>query len=60
MGAVSGIVIEAEELASEERDRLYAKQAGLYPMFGGYQAEAGRTIPVVGLKRKPEPPKPLY
>ena len=49
-------MVEAEELTGEERDRLYAKQAGLYPIFGGYQAKAGRTIPVVALKRKSEPP----
>ena len=52
-------VVEAEELAGEERDRLYAKQAGLYPMFGGYHARAGRTIPVVALKRRSDPPTPL-
>ena len=44
--------VEAEELTGEERDRLYAKQASLYPPFGDYQAKAGRTIPVVALKRK--------
>src|SRR5437867_436046 len=44
--------VEAEELTGDERDRLYAKQAALYPMFGQYQARAARTIPVVALKRK--------
>jgi deazaflavin-dependent oxidoreductase (nitroreductase family) len=44
-------MVEAEELTGEERDRLYAKQAGLYPMFGDYQAKSDRTIPVA-LKRK--------
>ena len=44
--------VEAEEVTGEERDRLYAKQAGLYPPFGEYQAKARRTIPVVALKRK--------
>ena len=43
--------VQAEEVKGEERDRLYAKQAGLYPPFGEYQAKAGRTIPVVALKR---------
>src|SRR6266571_5287547 len=28
----------ATVLTGEERDRLYAKQAGLYPQFGEYQA----------------------
>jgi deazaflavin-dependent oxidoreductase (nitroreductase family) len=44
--------VEAEELTGEERDRLFAKQAGLYPQFGQYQANTSRTIPVVALKRK--------
>jgi len=45
--------VEAEVLTGEERDRLFAKQAGLYPQFGQYQANSkGRTIPVVALKRK--------
>ena len=50
---IDKFVVKAEELTGEERDRLYAKQAGLYPMFGDYQAKAGRTIPVVALKREP-------
>src|SRR3989304_4594297 len=37
-------VVGAEGVAGEELDLLYAKQASLYPMFGGYQARAGRTI----------------
>lgn len=45
-------VVEAEELTGDERDRLFAKQAGLYPQFGQYQANTARTIPVVALKRK--------
>ena len=45
--------VEAEVLTGEERDRLFAKQAGLYPQFGQYQANTSRTIPVVALKRKP-------
>jgi deazaflavin-dependent oxidoreductase (nitroreductase family) len=44
--------VEAEELTGEERDRMFARQAGLYPTFGSYQANTGRTIPVVALKRK--------
>lgn len=44
---------QAEELTGEERDRLYAKQAGIYPQFGEYeQKAAGRKIPVIALKRK--------
>ncbi len=45
--------VEAEELTGDERERLFAKQAGLYPQFGEYQARTGgRTIPVVALNRK--------
>ncbi len=44
--------VQAEEMTGDERDRLYAKQAGLYPQFGEYQAKTARTIPVVALKRR--------
>ena len=43
---------EAEELTGEERDRMYAKQAELFPAFGEYQARTDRKIPVAALKRK--------
>jgi len=36
----------------EERDRLYAKQAQLFPQFGEYQAKTTRTIPVIALERR--------
>ena len=41
----------ATSLTGEERDRLYAKQASLYPQFGEYQARATRKIPVIALER---------
>jgi deazaflavin-dependent oxidoreductase (nitroreductase family) len=44
--------VVAEVLTGEERDRLYNKQAKIMPQFAEYQAKAGRTIPVVALKRK--------
>lgn len=44
--------VEAEEITGEERDRFYEKQAKIMPPFAEYQAKAGRTIPVVALKRK--------
>jgi deazaflavin-dependent oxidoreductase (nitroreductase family) len=44
--------VVAEVLTGEERDRLYEKQAKIMPQFAEYQARAGRTIPVVALKRK--------
>jgi deazaflavin-dependent oxidoreductase (nitroreductase family) len=42
----------ATVLSGEERDRLYAKQAGLYPQFGEYQAKTTRHIPVIALERR--------
>jgi deazaflavin-dependent oxidoreductase (nitroreductase family) len=44
--------VVAEVLTGEERDRLFAKQAKIMPQFAEYQSRAGRTIPVVALKRK--------
>lgn len=41
----------AEEIKGEERDRLYAKQAELYPNFADYQTKTTRLIPVIALKR---------
>ena len=40
----------ATSLTGDERDRLYAKQASLYPQFGEYQSRATRTIPVIALE----------
>ena len=42
----------ATVLSGEERDRLYAKQAGLYPQFAEYQAKTTRQIPVIALERR--------
>jgi deazaflavin-dependent oxidoreductase (nitroreductase family) len=42
----------ATPLTGEERDRLFAKQAGLYPQFGEYQARTTRKIPVTALERR--------
>ena len=39
-------------LNGEERDRLYARQAELYPQFGEYQANTTRLIPVIALERQ--------
>ena len=40
-------------LAGEERDRMYARLAQLYPMFAEYEQRAApRKIPVVALARK--------
>ena len=42
----------ATVLSGEERDRLYARQAQLYPQFGEYQTKTTRKIPVVALERR--------
>lgn len=41
----------ATVISGQERDRLYAKQAQLYPQFGEYQAKTTRQIPVIALER---------
>lgn len=41
----------ATVLKGEERDRLYARQAELYPQFGDYEAKTTRKIPVIALER---------
>jgi deazaflavin-dependent oxidoreductase (nitroreductase family) len=45
--------VTVDEVTGEDRDRLYAIQAGRYPGFAGYaEKTAGvRTIPVVALRR---------
>lgn len=42
----------ATVLTGEERDRLYARQAELYPQFSEYEAKTTRTIPVIALERR--------
>src|SRR5712692_5563666 len=42
----------ATVLTGEERDRLYARQAELYPQFGEYQTKTTRKIPVIALERR--------
>jgi deazaflavin-dependent oxidoreductase (nitroreductase family) len=39
-------------LSGEERDRLYARHAQLFPQFAGYQARTTRKIPVIALERR--------
>jgi deazaflavin-dependent oxidoreductase (nitroreductase family) len=41
---------EATPVTGEERDRLYDKQARLYPGFAEYQEKTTRVIPVVALQ----------
>jgi deazaflavin-dependent oxidoreductase (nitroreductase family) len=46
------IDVRAEEITGPERDRLYARQASLYPGFAQYQRRTKRTIPVMALTPK--------
>ena len=46
------IEVRAEELKGAERDRLYARQASLYPQFGEYQQKTKRVIPVIAFTPK--------
>ena len=41
------IDVRAEEITGSERDRLYAKQASLYPQFAQYEKKTKRKIPVI-------------
>ena len=41
--------VHVEEVKGAERDRLYARQASLYPQFGEYQRKTKRVIPVMSL-----------
>ena len=44
--------ITAVVATGEERDRLFARQAELYPGFANYQARITRQIPVITLERR--------
>jgi len=46
------IDVRAEEVTGPERDRLYARQASLYPGFADYQRKTKRIIPVIALTPK--------
>ncbi len=41
----------ATVVGPEERDRLYATQAGIYPNFAEYEQQTTRRIPVIALTR---------
>jgi deazaflavin-dependent oxidoreductase (nitroreductase family) len=41
----------ARVIAGPDRDRIFARQAELYPGFAGYQEKTSRVIPVVALDR---------
>jgi deazaflavin-dependent oxidoreductase (nitroreductase family) len=45
--------VHAREATGEERDRLFARAAELYPGYETYQARTERKIPVVVLEPRP-------
>jgi deazaflavin-dependent oxidoreductase (nitroreductase family) len=47
--------VRGEWTGSEERERLWREITDRYPFFGPYQAKAGRTIPVIRLRRAAAP-----
>jgi deazaflavin-dependent oxidoreductase (nitroreductase family) len=42
----------AQVLTGADRDRVYVRQAALYPQFADYQRRTTRKIPVVALVRQ--------
>jgi deazaflavin-dependent oxidoreductase (nitroreductase family) len=46
------IDVRAEEITGPEREKIYARQASLYPQFAQYQRKTKRTIPVIALTPK--------
>lgn len=46
------VPVTATVITDDERDRLYATQAGLRPAFAEYQAKTARRIPVIALHRR--------
>jgi deazaflavin-dependent oxidoreductase (nitroreductase family) len=45
--------VHARQASGEERDRLYERQAKLYPQFADYEQKTTRKIPVVVLEPTP-------
>jgi deazaflavin-dependent oxidoreductase (nitroreductase family) len=43
--------VRADILSGEERDRLFAKQKSVMPVFAEYEQRTTRTIPVIALER---------
>ncbi len=45
----------ARPVTGEERDKIYARWAQMYPQFGEYQQKTTRKIPVIELRRVGQP-----
>jgi deazaflavin-dependent oxidoreductase (nitroreductase family) len=48
----STIEVHAEEVNGPEREKLYERQASIYPNFAEYQSKTKRVIPVIALINK--------
>lgn len=46
---ITRLDVRARIVEGEDRDRIYARQASLYPQFADYEKKTERTIPVVEL-----------
>jgi deazaflavin-dependent oxidoreductase (nitroreductase family) len=48
---VESIPVRAVVVTGEERERIFARQAGPFPLFAEYQRRLARSIPVI----RPDP-----
>jgi deazaflavin-dependent oxidoreductase (nitroreductase family) len=46
------IDVHAEEITGPDHDKIYARQASLYPQFAQYQKKTKRVIPVIAFTMK--------
>jgi deazaflavin-dependent oxidoreductase (nitroreductase family) len=46
------IEVRAEEITGPEREKIYKKQASLYPQFAQYQQNTKRIIPIIAFTPK--------
>ncbi|MBJ3784170.1 nitroreductase/quinone reductase family protein [Devosia sediminis] len=46
---ISRVPVTARIVEGDERDRVYARQADLFPQFADYEKKTDRTIPVIEL-----------
>jgi deazaflavin-dependent oxidoreductase (nitroreductase family) len=46
------IPVHATEVHGAERDAVFARQSGHFPIFGEYERKLKRTIPVIRLERR--------
>ena len=49
---IETIDVRAEELTGLEREKIYKKQASIYPQFAQYQKQTKRIIPVIAFTPK--------